>query len=275
MFLNLSESDQHDWRPFKAGYDVDGAILYICRVFYSDRIIPGKYSKTIRKCSISFEGKEKQFDRFQVLIEDQQLNYRWFQLKNPVLKLPETILYGGKTNQKLRLNKLNEKKKDLFDQIFFNKTITKKHFNNRRHRNRRDIARTIDEWADNWRGFEADRTKKVSIRMIDLSSNKIHNKKKDNEENSIDNQNDLSSAWSTDIERNPIECHQEFSTANNNIVSSGAKSNYYIAKCLLRTGYTFSEQIGKIWWNHRTWTASFSFGGYEINCIDFYALIVD
>ena len=82
-------------KAFKGGQDIDGEKLFICRSHKYGQIIPGKYSRTIRKCSITHNRREAQFHRYEILIESGDRAYQWIELKKPVTRLPENVLFGG------------------------------------------------------------------------------------------------------------------------------------------------------------------------------------
>ena len=82
-------------RAFGGGMDVDGQVLYVCRVQMNNQTIPGKFSTKLNKCSVTHKNKEIQYNKYQLLIESKFGSYKWTPMRRPVKKLPTNIVFGG------------------------------------------------------------------------------------------------------------------------------------------------------------------------------------
>lgn len=128
----------HAYHPFVAGRDIGGDKLYLCRTWQHGQMVPGKYSKSIDKCSISDRSKEVQRKFFELLLEGPDFHYKWVQLKKPVKELPDNVVLGGSQNPTSMEMKLK-----MIDSILNNNFH---HFGNRKRRVRRF---TQNDWEQN------------------------------------------------------------------------------------------------------------------------------
>ena len=261
-------------KAFEGGRDIDGERLYVCRSHKYGQIIPGKYSNSIGKCSVTHNRREAQFNRYEILIESGDTKYQWIRLKKPVTILPENILFGGNKFVPHQIKRLSSDHNSPI-QIIDNKGELKIHsmdlllssngiWGMRKRRIRRSISGNL-EWSPNWRGKTFEGVERIMSfsrkeKLLQLTKAK---------------------STITEILREKTNCtthHQgasdHMSIEEVNCMQDSQKDNFYIAKCTLRSGNITSEQIGKIWWNElfHEWIASFSFGGHEIYCLDYSVL---
>lgn len=239
------------YQPFPGGTDIDGEPLFICRTHKFGQIIPGKYSKNIRKCSVSNESKEYQFSHYEILVQSPKKQYEWVKVKKPARTLPQNALFGGNlfplaSNKAAKLVKqrVESKQSIPFDDILSSRL----QFAKRKRRLRRSVD--DDGWSRNWR-----RAPPPPTRLP----------RRQTEQNF------------TEVSMLDDKCIQKPLLSITGVcVDDPQKYKYFIAKCLLRTGDVTSEQIGKIWWNENNgeWVASFSFGGHEIYCLDYSVLAI-
>ena len=283
-----------NYRPFDGGRDIDGENLYVCRVFRFGQIVPGKFSNSLKKCSITHNNRESQFYRFELLVRNKNTKYDWVPVKAPVKKLPENAVFGGNrfATQLMmqKNNKTNKHTPDTFrlfpnnrtgmlllrgDEInpdFWNHFLTQDlDWSLRKRRLKRTTTPTVRRRVRPLNTRKRFRkllpSEVIGERRIMISHNKV-------QINMINTTAPVecppvgdpeSSKHHILIKPHSIECMKE---------PDPQKLNYYIAKCTLRTGNITSEQIGKIRWmeSDNQWLASFPFGGHEIFCLDFSVL---
>lgn len=261
---------------FSGGHDIDGAKLFICRSHKYGQIIPGKYSQTIGKCSVTHNRREAQFHRYEILEQSADKHYEWIRLKKPVTHLPANVLFGG--NQfgiTKRVSASNANISALLDSNgqlnnhSVDLLLSSDHlWGSRKRRVRRSATQTqvpneAPHWSRNWRGHLYEGVERIRSftrkTLKTLGSNSPKN--------------------FTEIPVDRRKCAPKAETPfmpESNCTSELQKANFYIAKCTLRTGDITSEQIGKIWWNDAImppeWTASFPFAGHEVYCLDYEVL---
>jgi len=260
---------------FQGGHDVDGEQLFICRSHKYGQIIPGKYSNTLEKCSVTHNRREVQFSRYEILLEGADTRYEWIALKKPVISLPENVLYGGSQFDKFsrRMSSVRENQAPVaiidlkgqlnshsLDHILSNDQM----WGFRKRRMRRSINFTEENyWSRNWRGSKPHGLDRVHLQP------KLY--KRDNSNMKNFTLEEVHKAF-----MRPCIAHPQIATVNQmeKCPQKSQKDNFYISKCALRTGNITSEQIGKIRWieSIQEWIASFGFGGQEIYCLDYSVL---
>ena len=82
-------------KVFTGGMDIDGQVLYICRVRVNNETIPGKYSQNLNKCAVTYQNKELKYKRYQLLVDPNYGSYKWSPVRRPVRQLPPNIVLGG------------------------------------------------------------------------------------------------------------------------------------------------------------------------------------
>ena len=82
-------------KAFAGGMDIDGQLLYICRVRVDNETIPGKFSQLFNKCCVTYNNKELKYKRYQLLVDSSLGSYQWIQVRRPVIHLPPNIVLGG------------------------------------------------------------------------------------------------------------------------------------------------------------------------------------